>query len=261
MAWKALFQRGFYPLAILLAFSTWGRAEATLFSRADVNQDGAVDISDPVWILQYLFLGDRPAPDCMDSADADDSGAVDISDGIAILSFLFTGGNPPVDPYPGCGEDPTEDGLSCGSFSNGRCPPLGPPEGELVAVELCKSHDTELAAEAGLNQECMEYEFNSGNTLKLKHVNAAFNCCSEPQGSVAVEGDLISISESEIIDGVACPCLCLRDLGYEIRNLPPGKYTIHVDGLNSPPLETPVDLTHGASGSYCEDRNFYPWNE
>jgi hypothetical protein len=89
------------------------------FLRGDANGDGAVDISDAVRILGYLFTGDAE-PACLDAADANDSAAVDISDPIYLLGHLFLGGPAPDDPFDPegtCGVDPTPlDGLSCLSY-------------------------------------------------------------------------------------------------------------------------------------------------
>jgi hypothetical protein len=62
----------------------------------DCNGDAVVDISDPVCLLTFLFLG-GPAPTC--PMDANGDLATDITDAIYLLSFLFLGGPPPV---PGC---------------------------------------------------------------------------------------------------------------------------------------------------------------
>jgi len=51
------------------------------FLRADCNADGDVDISDPISLLGYLFLG-ASAVGCADACDANDDNALDISDGI-----------------------------------------------------------------------------------------------------------------------------------------------------------------------------------
>lgn len=63
--------------------------------RADANHDGAVDISDASYLLNFLFLG-GPAFDCLHEADANGDGSVDISDASFLLNFLFLGG-----PLPG----------------------------------------------------------------------------------------------------------------------------------------------------------------
>ena len=45
-----------------------------------------------------------------------DDGLVDISDAIYLLTSLFSMGPDPEPPFPGCGGDPTGDGLDCASF-------------------------------------------------------------------------------------------------------------------------------------------------
>jgi len=87
------------------------------FVRGDVNKDGAVDVTDPVAILGYLFLGTTP-PACKDSADANDDGLINIADPVFILSTLFLGKGSLPAPYPDEGFDPTEDVIVCGLPSN-----------------------------------------------------------------------------------------------------------------------------------------------
>lgn len=83
------------------------------FIRGDADGSGGLNITDGIFILNYLFTG-GPDPQCSDSADADDSGLINITDGIYVLSFLFTGGTEPPAPYPDCGTDPTDDdGIPC----------------------------------------------------------------------------------------------------------------------------------------------------
>lgn len=89
-----------------------GCDQAVTFRRGDATGDGGTDITDGVFILNYLFLGTR-APDCMDAADTDDNGNVDLSDAIRVLNFLFLGGVPPLAPGPAaCGSDPEDDALA-----------------------------------------------------------------------------------------------------------------------------------------------------
>jgi hypothetical protein len=85
------------------------------FKRADSNRSGAVDISDAVNTLSFLFSGGGTMT-CPDAADANDDGKIDISDSIATLGFLFLGLAPPPAPGPTtCGGDPTVDALgACG---------------------------------------------------------------------------------------------------------------------------------------------------
>ena len=86
------------------------------FTRGDANADGAFNISDPVFVLNFLFAGGEE-PTCLDTADVDDDGAVNITDGIGGLNNLFGGGAPPRAPFPDCGVDPTPDDLACRPFA------------------------------------------------------------------------------------------------------------------------------------------------
>ncbi len=89
------------------------------FRRGDSNTDGAVNLSDAVSTLTYLFLsGDRPT--CLDASDADDDGVVNLTDAVYTLNALFNGG--PALPPPGleCGVDPSADELGCDSYPG--CP-------------------------------------------------------------------------------------------------------------------------------------------
>jgi hypothetical protein len=92
-----------------------------LFRRGDASGDGAVDISDAIFLLGALFLGDKK-PRCRDAADSDDSGTIEITDAILLLNYLFLGELPPPPPGPtDCGEDPASgdsrgDGLDCAEY-------------------------------------------------------------------------------------------------------------------------------------------------
>ena len=53
---------------------------------------------------------------CLDSADGNDDGEVDISDPIHSLNYQFLGGPEPPRPFATCGTDPTPDSLDCERF-------------------------------------------------------------------------------------------------------------------------------------------------
>src|SRR5262245_60086725 len=78
------------------------------FVRGDADRNGQVEISVSIAIFGALFLGGAE-PGCLDAADANDSGRVNIADGIFILNFLFRGERAPPAPYPIPGADPTND--------------------------------------------------------------------------------------------------------------------------------------------------------
>lgn len=94
--------------------------EAPRFRRAEVTGDGSVNLTDPVRLLEGLFLG-GPGPECPDAADANDDGKLDLTDAVVTLRWLFQGGEAPGAPGPlACGLDPTPDQLPpC----LGHCPP------------------------------------------------------------------------------------------------------------------------------------------
>ena len=77
-----------------------GGGGGTNFVRGDADASGAINITDGIFVLNFLFLG-GPNPPCEDAADADDSSAINITDGIYILNFLFLGGPDPAAPHPG----------------------------------------------------------------------------------------------------------------------------------------------------------------
>ena len=95
-----------------------GSAEVEpIFIRGDGNADGLVDLSDAVYILSYLFLG-NDEPTCPASADANASDALDVSDATFILNFRFVDGTAPAPPFPGCGTNLEHLGeLECESFA------------------------------------------------------------------------------------------------------------------------------------------------
>lgn len=96
----AMDTRAVYKLRI-----TKGATHERLYRRGDANDDGKFDISDPSFILEYLFRK-GPEPHCLIAADADDSDAINITDAVYLFRYLFKGGEPPPAPFPGCGIDP-----------------------------------------------------------------------------------------------------------------------------------------------------------
>jgi hypothetical protein len=114
--------------SLFLSFATLSspRVQAEpLFLRGDVDQNGALEISDPIGTLGYLFLGSQ-TPGCLDAADANDDGALNLTDALYSLSFLFSGGAPIPPPYPDCGADRTPDQIGCAEAHSPRCstPPV-----------------------------------------------------------------------------------------------------------------------------------------
>ena len=90
------------------------------FVRGDTNTDGSTNITDGVFILNFLFGGEGD-PLCLAALDANGDGVRNVTDAVFILNFLFGGGgDPPPAPFPNCGPDPSGDMVDCASFP--ACP-------------------------------------------------------------------------------------------------------------------------------------------
>ena len=90
-----------------------------------------------------------------------------------------------------------------------------------TARDRGRSRPREAAATRGL----LRIRARGGDTLLLRHVNAAFNCCpGEITAEISISNDTITIVERESQPG--CHCLCLYDLEYRFENIEAGTYTI-----------------------------------
>src|SRR5262249_49573000 len=92
------------------------------FHRGDADGNGALDLTDPVFLLAHLFAG-GPAPGCLEAADADNGGSLDVTDAIDLLLYLFLARPPPAAPGPppaACGADPDAPGspgdIGCAAY-------------------------------------------------------------------------------------------------------------------------------------------------
>ena len=138
------------------------------------------------------------------------------------------------------------------------------PDGQLMSRTDCKvSTRSGALSDASVVQDCFEYELKDGDTLIVRHINAAFNCCpGEITADISIVNDTITIVEREAQPG--CHCLCLYDLDYRFEHIESGTYTIKFVELYTTdadePLRSTVDLSTTPSGSFCVDRNGYPWN-
>ena len=74
-------------------------------------------MSDAVAVLGYLFQGGE-APYCADASDANDDGEINIGDPILMLRSLFQGTARISAPYPRAGYDRTPDELDCDVYEN-----------------------------------------------------------------------------------------------------------------------------------------------
>jgi hypothetical protein len=64
------------------------------FTRGDVNKDGMIDMSDAIFLLNYLFKG-GPVPDPYALGDANSDGEILVEDPIFLLNYILRDGPAP----------------------------------------------------------------------------------------------------------------------------------------------------------------------
>jgi thiosulfate dehydrogenase len=82
------------PALVAVFFAAAPRLRAVggdTYLRGDANHSGAIDISDAIYVLDFLFKGGA-RPLCPGLSDANAAQGTDISDVITILTYLFAGG-------------------------------------------------------------------------------------------------------------------------------------------------------------------------
>ena len=79
------------------------------FLRGETNGDEARDLSDAVFLLRFSFSGGSLS--CFDAGEVDDDGVLELTDPIASLGLLFLGVEELAGPFVECGQDPKDDDL------------------------------------------------------------------------------------------------------------------------------------------------------
>jgi len=114
------------------------------------------------------------------------------------------------------------------------------------------------------DQDCVEFTYlPESKTLKIKHLNAAFNCCPDKVfGEISIDSNIITIVEKEKLTD-PCKCNCLYDLDYELTDIEAGNYIIRITEayLNDvdEKLEATLDLNKSEKAEICKKRTSYPW--
>ncbi len=62
----------------------------------DVNTDGIINVSDAVFIINYVFTPGSPEPHPVCSADANGDSQINVSDAVHLINYIFSNGPPPV---------------------------------------------------------------------------------------------------------------------------------------------------------------------
>ncbi len=136
------------------------------------------------------------------------------------------------------------------------------PQGRLVRASGCGG-DPSLTDDDtyATDLSCVEWRLSEGGVLRLRHLNAGFNCCAEIGADISVEEGLITIVEHE--SGPPCDCLCLYDIEYEFAGIPAGTHRVRFVELYTSSedelLDFPVDFSVYPAGVQCAYRTHYPW--
>jgi CubicO group peptidase (beta-lactamase class C family) len=73
-----------------------GVGDACEYICGDASGDEAVNVSDAVYIINYVFVGGNP-PNPFKAGDANCDNSVNVSDAVWIINYVFVGGNSPCD--------------------------------------------------------------------------------------------------------------------------------------------------------------------
>ena len=220
--------RGLLPLVLVLTvfIVMTDSAHSDDYICGDANSDGRVNVSDAVYIINYVFTGGF-APVPMEAGDANLDGRVNVSDAVAIVNYVFSGKSICVS----------------GEYS----------------VTLMTGCKTSAKADPPLNMDCVVIDYDGSQTLAIRHYNTVFNCCPlDPYAEVLFDGSIINVNE---YDNGQCYCMCVFDIFYEITDITPGEYTIVVSECwpqNSDHTYT-IDLSTTPYDSICIERTDYPY--
>ncbi|MBK7142595.1 MAG: hypothetical protein IPH75_10995 [bacterium] len=153
--------------------------------------------------------------------------------------------------------------LSCSHESPQMQQSVTTPTAVMVQSSGCRQTVSDREARYTATPDCIYLSYDKHHVLRLTHVNAVMNCCiSGNSVSAVVSEGMIRITEQEKFEGTQpCRCLCLYDLVYEVRQVPPGLYTIRIEETNlpsgEPMLEGTVDLTSPITDTICVQHSNY----
>jgi serine protease AprX len=96
---RALMPDNVYGWGIVNAVSAIKYKYIPPFLQGDANYDGEFNISDAVYIINYVFVGgDAPQP-VMEAGDANDDGEVNVTDAVFLINFIFIPDSPAPPGY------------------------------------------------------------------------------------------------------------------------------------------------------------------
>lgn len=80
----------------------------------DANNDNSVNVSDAVYVINFVFVGGAHPLPILACGDANGDGSINVSDAVYIINYVFVGGASPGNCSPG---DPDWNGEDCCQFS------------------------------------------------------------------------------------------------------------------------------------------------
>lgn len=88
---------GYIRIGVMDTDGEWAYCSfnVVLLGRGDCNGDGVINSSDIVFLINYLFVPDSPAPDPLEAGDANCDGKIDNADVVHLINHLFAEGPPP----------------------------------------------------------------------------------------------------------------------------------------------------------------------
>ncbi len=188
----------------LVAFAGSGMAATC----GDMDMSGNVDISDLVYLVEYMFTGGPPLP-YPPTADFYFDSQIDIADLVFFIDYMFGGCPPPVCPFDVI-TDHSEADAAC------RDTTLGGAQKE-TATALSTGDRGTLRVEV------------IGNDVHVYHDDAYYQCCLEYFVDYNLSGDVITGFEADT--GWECDCICWFDLESVIYDLAEGSYTLVLIGI------------------------------
>jgi hypothetical protein len=100
-------------VTILPAYFLRGNADSSTETGPDGQVTSTRDLTDVMVVLNAIFFGGPPVP-CADAGDANDDGSLQITDAVLLLQYFFGSGRMPAAPNLVAGLDPTaSDVLDC----------------------------------------------------------------------------------------------------------------------------------------------------
>lgn len=206
--------------SLLLALPLAG-AHATM-APGDANNDGFANITDAVYIIQYIFAS-GPAPINQSYADVTGDCIVNISDASTLVGFIFAGN--PLTLSHGCTHQQFNPG--CSQFQSDKSD--------------------------GAHSQATGYELGTmyaevlGNDLYIHHLDAEYQCCLGYLVEFEIgNGNFITATEADT--GDQCDCICQFDLTSVLYDLEDGEYVVTLIGIYGDPIGVDTVVVNAAFG-------------